>query len=191
MIIKVRNVLAILLLLVLIILSVLGMRYGINSIYKKSFPLNYSEYVEETANKYSLDKYFIYAVIKTESNFNKNAVSNVGARGLMQIMTDTFEWIKFRLSDEKSNFDDMFNSKQNINYGVFLLSFLMDEFKTEETSLAAYHAGRTAVSNWLKDDSMSKDGVNLENIPINDTAHYVQKVMDNYKAYKKLYDKEK
>ena len=60
-------------------------------------PLRYESYVEKYSRENGLDKYLVYAVIKTESGFDPGAVSNVGARGLMQIMEDTFDWVKFRL----------------------------------------------------------------------------------------------
>ncbi|WP_418416973.1 transglycosylase SLT domain-containing protein, partial [Alistipes ihumii] len=39
----------------------------------------------------------LFSVIKVESGFNKDAVSSVGARGLMQLMEDAYDWIKYRL----------------------------------------------------------------------------------------------
>ena len=45
-----------------------------------------------------------------ESGFNKDAVSSVGARGLMQLMEDAYDWIKYRLDDQRDNtYDDMFD----------------------------------------------------------------------------------
>ena len=50
------------------------------------FPIRYKNYVTEYSKKYDLDKALVYAIIKTESNFDKNAVSSSNARGLMQII---------------------------------------------------------------------------------------------------------
>ena len=52
---------------------------------KYIYPLEYQTYVERYSAEYGVDKYLVYAVIKTESGFDPDAVSNVGARGLMQI----------------------------------------------------------------------------------------------------------
>ena len=49
------------------------------------YPCRYNEYVEYYAGKYNIDPLILYSFIRTESNFNPNAQSNVGARGLMQI----------------------------------------------------------------------------------------------------------
>ena len=89
---------------------------------QKIYPLEYSQYVSEFSEKYGIDKFFIYAIIKTESNFDENAQSEVGARGLMQIMEDAYEWVKFRISDDRDiTYDQMFEAKYNIEYGCFML----------------------------------------------------------------------
>ena len=59
---------------------------GKTTILKKIYPVKYQTLVEQYAEEYSLDKYLVYAVIKVESGFDENAVSRVGARGLMQMM---------------------------------------------------------------------------------------------------------
>ena len=56
---------------------------------KLIYKIGYSEYVEEFAEKYNVEKELIYAIIKVESNFDENAVSKSNAKGLMQIMTAT------------------------------------------------------------------------------------------------------
>ena len=56
------------------------------------YPVRYSDIVEKYAQEYRVDKVLIYGIIKTESNFDENAVSSVGAMGLMQITPETLEW---------------------------------------------------------------------------------------------------
>ncbi len=151
-------------------------------------PLKYTEYVESYSREYGIDKYLVYAVIKTESGYDSTAVSNVGARGLMQIMEDSFEWIKFKLGDEDTVYADMFIAEENIRYGCFLLGYLYDEFGNVEAAMAAYHAGRGAVNSWLEDPAYSSDGIHLDVIPISDTAHYVNKITTALETYKELYE---
>ena len=102
------------------------------------------------------------------------AESDVGARGLMQIMPDTYEWIKYRLDDSSESFDDMYLPEVNIKYGTYLVSILLEEFESVDVMAAAYHAGRTKVNNWLKDEDISQDGKTLDIIPISQTSHYVK-----------------
>ena len=55
----------------------------------KIYPREYSEYVEKYSAEFGVPESIIYAVIKAESNFNKNVVSTSGAIGLMQLMENT------------------------------------------------------------------------------------------------------
>ncbi len=156
--------------------------------YQRSvYPIKYEEYVERYARDNNIDKFLVYAVIKTESGFRPDAVSGVGARGLMQIMEDTFDWIKFRMDDEDAVYYDMYDPQTNIRYGCYLLGFLCDEFQNIETAMAAYHAGRGKVNEWLENKEISSDGVHLDTIPISDTAHYVSKITKAMDAYVRLY----
>lgn len=151
------------------------------------YPLKYSELVEKYSAEYNLDEAFVYAVIETESGFNKDAVSEVGARGLMQIMPDTFKWLKSK-TGEKLPDDALFEPEVSIRYGCFLLRYLLDEFENEKTALAAYHAGVGRVKKWLKDPEYSDDGKTVARIPYETTKNYTDKVMKTYHRYIKLYD---
>ncbi len=154
-------------------------------------PIRYSDYVESYAKQNNIDKYLVYAVIKTESGFDPEAVSNVGARGLMQIMEDTFDWIKYRLDDDETEYSDMFEAEANIRYGCYLLGYLYEEFGNIDATMAAYHAGRGRVNEWLSDSRYSSDGIHLDKIPVSDTAHYVDKINKAMDIYIRLYDNEK
>ena len=151
------------------------------------YPRKYSALVEKYSAEYNLDEAFVYAVIETESGFNKDAVSNVGARGLMQIMPDTFKWLKSK-TGEKLPDDALFEPEVSIRYGCFLLRYLLDEFENEKTALAAYHAGVGRVKKWLKDPEYSDDGKTVARIPYETTKNYTDKVMKTYHRYIKLYD---
>lgn len=167
---------------ILLLISVAGL-FAYDRFLRETHPLKYTAYVERYASEYGIQPTLVYAVIKTESGFRADAVSNVGARGLMQIMEDTFDWIKFRLGDEETEYYDMYDPETNIRYGCYLLGFLLDEFGQTDVAMAAYHAGRGNVNDWLSDERYSYDGIHLDVIPIADTAHYVNKInkaMDNY-----------
>lgn len=167
---------------ILLLIAVAGL-FAYDRYLRETHPLKYTDYVERYASEYGIQPTLVYAVIKTESGFRADAVSNVGARGLMQIMEDTFDWIKFRLGDEETEYYDMYDPETNIRYGCYLLGFLLDEFGHTDVAMAAYHAGRGNVNDWLSDKRYSSDGIHLDVIPIADTAHYVNKInkaMDNY-----------
>ena len=173
---------------VILLLAILIFR--ISGLYKKVFyPIKFDNYVSKYSEEYDVDKYFVYSVIKTESNFDENAVSNVGARGLMQLMDETFDWVKFRMKDDRDvTYDEMFNPQYNIEYGTCMLKLLLDEYQDKKTALAAYHAGRSTVNTWIKNSEYSKDGKTLDVIPSKTTAHYVNKVINAYDGYTNLYN---
>ncbi|MEE0956664.1 MAG: lytic transglycosylase domain-containing protein [Ruminococcus sp.] len=163
-----------------------------NKVQKIAYPQKYSEYVDKAAKDYNLDPALIYAVIHTESGFNPNAESPVGARGLMQVMPDSFDWLMdLRGESEKYTADDLFDPAVCIDYGCYLLRYNLDWFDQNEIcAVAGYNAGFGKVDEWLKDSTYSSDGKTLddpENIPIEETRDYVSRVEDTKQHYKELY----
>ncbi len=156
------------------------------SVLKTLYPHKYADVVEKYSAQYGVDEDLIYAVIRTESSFRTDAGSEVGAAGLMQIMPETFEWLCMRMG-EQAEFADLYEPATAIRFGTYLLHLLHEELRDTPTALAAYHAGRGRVGEWLLDPSISPDGKTLASIPYRDTAHYVQKVDRAIQAYKKIY----
>lgn len=153
------------------------------------YPLKYENIVERYSDEYGVDTDLVYAVIKTESNFDPKAVSEVGAKGLMQITDETFEWLMTKTDDENMAAEELFCPETNIRYGILLLSILQNKYNGDESlMLCAYHAGSGSVSHWLNNSEYSNDGVTLEKIPKRDTQHYVNKVTRNRKIYNELYN---
>ncbi len=159
------------------------------SILKVLYPVKYTEYVEKYSAEYGIDETLIYAVIKTESSFNPEAVSNAEAVGLTQITPETFRWLKTKTGEENENLS-LFDPETSVKYGAFFLRYLLDEFENTNTALAAYHAGRGRINGWLENEKYSPDGKILTNIPVKETAHYVNKVNKAIRIYEKLYDKQ-
>ncbi len=171
-----------------LVIAAAAMFIGIRTYYRTTYPVRYETIVSAEAERYDLSESLIYAVIKCESGFDPEAVSSVGALGLMQITGETFDWISWKLGEDGSCFESLYDPQTNIRYGSFLLKMLLDEFGEEKTALAAYHAGIGRVRSWLQDESISSDGVNLDRIPFEDTRKYVSKVMKTKERYEKLYN---
>ncbi len=172
----------------IIVITVLAF-VGMEVYYTYAFPRHYSEYVEEYSAKYNLDENLVYAVIKTESGFDPNAVSVDDAYGLMQFIPDTFDWVSTKLGYTEYVHEDLFDPQVSIEYGCYLLWYLLDEFKTVPEAMAAYHAGRGAVNGWLETEEYSEDSETLITTPYKDTNHYIDKIMDNYEIYKEREEK--
>ncbi len=183
-----KRVLAMIAAVVFVIVAGLMMKKAADRLEDARYPLKYAETIEAKAEENGLPASLVYAVVKTESGFEPDAESSVGARGLMQLTKETFEWIDYRRGETGAVWDDMYDPETNLDYGTFLLSQLMEEFGTVENALAAYHAGWNAVKNWLADSSYSSDGKTLDKIPYPDTEYYVDKVTKTMEGYQETYD---
>ncbi len=154
-------------------------------------PSEYQEYIKKYANEYGLPEELVYAVIKTESDFDLSAVSSRGAIGLMQIMPATFEWITNDLLREYLAPGMVYDPETNIKYGTYYLSRLYKKFSDMDTAIAAYNGGEGNVSEWLKDSRYSDNGIKLKIDKIPDefaeTENYVKKVNKALQKYQELY----
>jgi soluble lytic murein transglycosylase len=163
-----------------------------NVFLKAAFPEKYSDIVAQYSKESGLDPNLVFAVMRSESSFNPDAISAVGAMGLMQLTPPTFEWAMDKTPEKEIYIDsDLYKPDVNVHYGTIVLSAFIKEFGNEETALAAYHAGRSNVKKWLADKNYSKDGKTLYHIPFADTRAYVKKVEESKKIYAQLYSKSK
>lgn len=159
-----------------------------NVFLKAAYPEKYQSLVTKYSAKTGLDPNLVYAVIRSESSFNPDAKSSVGALGLMQITPDTFDWAMKKTAEEENyTAQDLYTPDVNVRYGTIVLSSFLNEFGNEATAIAAYHAGRGIVNKWLLDSNYSKDGKTLYYIPFSDTRAYVQKVEETKSIYAELY----
>ncbi len=158
------------------------------------YPLRYKDLIVRMAGEYDLEPWHVAAVIRCESSFDPNATSNVGARGLMQIMPDTGEWLagKFKEADG-FNPDSLYDPETNVKYACWYLRWLMNRYDRDLVLVtSAYHAGHGTVDKWLSDSAVSPDGQTIQPdaIPYGSTRTYVSRVLRAYEKYEELYDYE-
>ena len=177
-----KKLLSIILLIVIIVFAVIGInKQMIKTMYKKE----YSEYVSKYSQEYGVEEDLIYALIKAESNFDANAISNKNAKGLLQLMYSTAEEIANKSGIELTE-ENILDPDTNINIGTKYISNLLEKYNCIEVALAAYNAGSGNVDNWIKNGTIKSDGSDIENIPYKETNTYVRKIMRDYKIYTQL-----
>lgn len=156
------------------------------------YPLKYQEFVEKYAAACDVDKYLVYAFIRTESGFDPDAVSNVGARGLMQLTEEAYSWVALRLERTiYDNYDLMFDPETNILYGTYFIYLSLERYNGDiSTAAAAYHSGWGTVDKLLQNEEYTDDGVTLKTFPYPQMRNYVYKINKNYDMYCKLYNNE-
>ena len=140
----------------------------------------------DAAREFNVPAALVLAVIRTESDFRKNALSDAGAIGLMQLMPQTFSYLSEEKLKESLSPLQIWDPEINIRYGTYYLSYLYERFGSWETALAAYNAGEGRVAEWLEDPSLSRDGV-LINIPFPETESYVTRTKKLQQAYAEKY----
>jgi soluble lytic murein transglycosylase len=151
--------------------------------------VTWQDAIEKYAAQYNLQPAFVTAIIRNESSFRTGAESSVGARGLMQMMPDTAEWIAGKLKDDRYAFDRMWDGETNIRYGCWYLGYLSSLFGGDPILVTcAFHAGQGEVRSWLGNSAISPDGrtVPMENIPISETKTYAGRVTQAYGIYQTL-----
>lgn len=95
----------------------------------------------EMGAKYGYDPLFVAGLIETESSFNNQAVSSAGARGLMQIIPSTGQFLAADLGTEWKGTQTLHDPEANIELGLYYLRQLEDQFGSLEIALAAYNMG--------------------------------------------------
>ncbi len=166
----------------------------------------FKPFVEKFARRYNLSKNLVYAIIKTESNFNQFAVSSAGAFGLMQIVPssagqDAYKYVKGKNHKPSSSY--LFNAQNNIELGSAYIDILNSKYlkginnkiSKEYCVISAYNTGS---GNVLKTFSKNRNSaINIinkksalevyntlkNNLPYKETRRYLNKVITYKKEF--------
>ncbi|HXH04279.1 MAG TPA: transglycosylase SLT domain-containing protein [Candidatus Competibacteraceae bacterium] len=140
------------------------------------FPLAYRATVLQAASANALDPAWIYAVIRQESLFQRDARSGAGALGLMQLLPATAQRMARELGEAST--DSLLAAAPNIRYGSRYLRHTLQRLQDNPVlATAAYNAGPEKVRQWLPRQPMAAD-LWTELIPYAETRRYVQKVLE-------------
>ncbi len=161
--------------------------------YEKRFHNNLNYPVIDTpkiVNGKSMPKQeLVLAVIRQESEFDQNATSYVGARGMMQLMTYTAKLVskQAKISYSKSKLK---NPDYNMKLGSYYLAGLLENYEgSYPFALSAYNAGPKRVKYWKKINGDPQKGKIsyvdwVELIKFKETRNYVQRVLENINVYR-------
>ncbi|MGZ3404619.1 MAG: lytic transglycosylase domain-containing protein, partial [Phenylobacterium sp.] len=138
---------------------------------------------------FTLDRALVYAMVRAESRFNPQAVSPVGASGLMQIMPTA---AAAAAGDDKLKFDrtPLFDPAFNLRVGQDYFSWLLEKGVGHDLvkAVAAYNAGPAPVARTAQMLGADADALLLmECLPAQETRSYVQKVLAGYWTYRKMW----
>lgn len=174
----------------LFLIIIVSLVFNFTSILKIFYPMPYSDLIFKYSDRADIDPFFLTAIMKAESSFNVDAVSPKDARGLLQIMPETGQWIAQQINLKPFHPDLLFDPETNIRLGAWYVASLEKEFDGNKIMvLAAYNGGSGNVRKWLEEKTISKSFEDIDKIPFPETKNFVKKVLRNYRIYTWLYDK--
>ena len=147
------------------------------------YPRPYLGSVERAAKLAQLPGDWIFAVMRQESLFRRDAVSRADARGVMQMLPATASAVARRWDLGVPSRDDLFDPTIALPLGAAYLRELLDKYGGSlALALAAYNAGPAAVERWMPQRSVEA-AIWIENIPYNETRGYVQHIVEHIVAF--------
>ena len=148
-----------------------------------AYPLQFKSLIKRYARLNKVDPYLLCAIIREESRFDPEVMSEKGAVGLMQIMPRTADWVskkaEYRLRD-----GDLQQPEINIKFGSWYYSYLERKYKNQKLALAAYNGGTANVNRWIRKHGIDKT---KESIPFQETKNFVSRVISTAGIYQRLY----
>ena len=171
-------------------LVIMAIRVGPHAVQELTLPLKHEDIIRQQAAEKNLDPALIAAVIYQESKF-RDRTSSAGAKGLMQILPGTAEFIARKSGGTRFELQDLGTPQINIAYGSWYLRYLIGRYNGNQVlAIAAYNAGEDNVDRWVSAAGGPDSFDATKDIPFPETRAYVQGVFSKRGAYRKHYAKE-
>ena len=153
------------------------------------FPLPYRTVLMHEAERSDVDPMLLAGLARQESLFEASARSRVGAAGLTQIMPSTGRWLAPSVGIGAFQERMLLIPEVNLRMGAYYLADLLDRYDgARDLALAGYNAGPGRADRWRKTLGHDRDiDAFRENIPFDETRHYVKVVLRNAAIYDRLY----
>ena len=152
-----------------------------------AFPFRFRDTVEREARRRGLDPFMVAGLIRKESIFNPNAISPVGAVGLMQVMPATGRGLAGRAGVGAVDAARLRDPETNVKLGTLFLADQVRRYRTLAEVFAAYNAGPGRVARWRAFPEYRDEDLFVERIPFEETRDYVKKVKLYAGVYEMLY----
>jgi peptidoglycan lytic transglycosylase len=151
-------------------------------------PLRHEDVIRQQAADKDLDPSLIAGVIYVESRF-RDQTSHAGAKGLMQLMPATADYIASKSGGTRFVQGDLADPQINISYGAWYLRYLLQRYNGNVAlALAAYNAGEGKVDEWWREATdRGEKFVVARHIPFPETREYVKKVISARNSYRHEY----
>lgn len=165
---------------------------GGRSFWEFAYPRAFSDHVEKYSKDFSVPNELVWGIMRAESQYRRDAISPVGALGLMQVMPFTGYRVASLLGEKDFKPRQLLEPSAAIKMGSRYLQRLMIKFDNTIPLVAAgYNAGPHRVNNWLASFGHLETDEFIEHIPFLETRNYVKKVVANCYVYSQLYGNKK
>lgn len=169
----------------------LGLDAG-RSLWEKAYPEAYVSSVHTYTKQFDVPQELVWGIMRAESSYRRDAISPVGALGLMQVMPFTAHKVANMLGDKDFEAPLLLQPETSVKIGSRYLKRLMTGFDNTIPLVAAgYNAGPHRVKNWLASFGQLDTDEFIEHIPFLETRNYVKRVISNCYVYSKLYGNKK
>jgi soluble lytic murein transglycosylase len=178
--------------LALVIIAVLTLVKPADQVVREiKLPLRHEDIIRQQAADKNVDATLIAAVIYTESRF-RDQTSHAGAKGLMQLMPETADYIARKSGGTRFTRADLATPQINISYGTWYLRYLLDKYHGSTVlALAAYNAGEGKVDEWWARAAERGERFRVaSHIPFPETRQYVHDVLSAREDYRRTYPRE-
>ena len=150
------------------------------------YQMAWPELVVAAGEKYGLDSLFTWAIIRNESMFQPTCYSTAGARGLIQMIPSTSEYVALEQDWDDYSPDRLYDPAISIEYGICYIAGIMNVFQGNPVvTAAAYNGGPHNAIHWGALDMGTDEFFSL--ITYNETKRYAQNVHHAYIIYRTLY----
>jgi soluble lytic murein transglycosylase len=156
--------------------------------YSLRFASPFSDQVRPKARELALDDAWVYGLMRQESRFIMNAKSSVGAKGLMQLMPATAQWVAKKINMTSFSQARVTEMDVNVTLGTNYMKIVLDSLDSHPVlASAAYNAGPGRAKRWRAEQPL-EGAIYAETIPFSETRDYVKKVMSNAVYYSALFE---